>query len=128
MILVLPDGIVLALLVTAALLVAGAAYIARVWVVRVGRYLLVFIESLKPKNASALAILSRRRVAAMNANLKFAVVATVWLFIIYYVEAYLEQQYGILSTSNVLGFILIALLTAFSLFWVVKKAKASPNI
>ncbi len=65
----------------------------------------------------------------MNQNLRFAVVATIWLFVIYYVEAWLQMQYpSLLSTSNILGFVLIALLTAFSLFYVVKKAKASPNI
>ena len=73
--------------------------------------------------------ISRRRSGTMNANLKFAVVATVWLFVIYYVEAWLQAEYpSFLSTSNILGFVLIALLTAFSLFYVVKKAKASPTI
>lgn len=64
----------------------------------------------------------------MNANLKFAVVAVVWLFIIYWIENWLTSQFGALSSTNILGFIVLALITAFSLFYVVKKAKASPNV
>jgi amino acid transporter len=64
----------------------------------------------------------------MNANVKFGIVAVVWLFIIYYVENWLTSQFGALSTTNIFGFIIIALITAFSLFYVVKKAKASPNV
>jgi hypothetical protein len=64
----------------------------------------------------------------MNKNLKFAAVATVWLFIVYYAEAWLQTQSNFFNTSNILGFVIIALLTAFSLFYVVKKTKAAPNI
>ena len=64
----------------------------------------------------------------MNKNLKFAAIAVVWLFIIYWIENWLTSKFGFLSTSNIIGFVIIALITAFSLFYVVKKANASPNI